>query len=89
MAETDSQGRGFSRVNCEVFSVAVIKSYDESALGRKLILPHDSKGGFIMVIARMGDLGLEMGVHSAGRPKGRKLRDHIPVRLQEGKLEAA
>lgn len=37
MAETDSQGRGFNRVNCEVFRVAVIKSYDESALGRKLI----------------------------------------------------
>lgn len=37
MAEMDSQGRGFSRVNCEVFGVAVIKSYDESALGRKLI----------------------------------------------------
>lgn len=26
-----------STVNCEVFRVAVIKSYDESALGRKLI----------------------------------------------------
>lgn len=44
-----------------------------------------------MVTARMGGLGRvwRWGAHSAGGPKGRKLRDHIPVRLQEGKLEAA